>query len=162
MKPFQQRVWAAGLVAGLVMMIPAAAMAQDSAQGAGADLGSRLLAELTGQLDLPAVNDLRSDSRRTSGPVAARSGDKDEPALAGGPTPLDQAAQLPRPARQGPQAGPVQQASQTWQTPPPALPLPMPAPTQGDAGLDDKGGLDAGDALSGGKPMTAPAGHYGY
>ncbi len=153
-------IQAMALATGLAVMMPMAAMAQDGGQ----DIGSRLLAELTGQMELPAVNDLRSDSRRSRGEASARVGDKDMPALVGGPSRLDELAQSPRTAPQQSQAGRIQQAGQTWQTPPPALPLPAPAPAPShfDAGPDGKGGLDAGDVLGGGKPMTAPAGYYGY
>jgi len=143
------------------MMMPVAAMAQNAGSGAVPDIGSRLLAELTGQLDLPAANDLRSDSRRTygqtSGQAAAQGSDKNSPALAGAPNPLEPITRLPQ---SPPQTERVQQVNQTLPPPPP--PARMTGPMPVDAATDDKTGLDTGVEMAGGKPRTVQAGYYGY
>ena len=141
-------------------MMPIAAMAQDDGQGAAGDIGSRLLAELTGQLDLPAANDLRSDSRRTYGQAAAQGSDKNSPALAGAPNPLEPITRLPQSPPQRPQTERVQQVNQTLPPPPP--PARMTGPIPVDAATDDKTGLDTGVEMAGGKPRTVQAGYYGY
>lgn len=160
MKMFQTMAMAAGLA----MMMPVAAMAQDGGQGAVPDIGSQLLAELTGQLDLPAANDLRSDSRRTygqtSGQAAAQGSDKNSPALAGPPNPLEPITRLPQSPPQRPQTERVQQVNQTLPPPPP--PARMTGPMSVDAAIDDKTGLDTGGEMAGGKPQTVQAGYYGY
>lgn len=156
MKMFQTMAMAAGLA----MMMPVAAMAQNAGSGAVPDIGSRLLAELTGQLDLPAANDLRSDSRRTYGQTGAQGSDKNAPALAGAPNPVEPIARLPETRPQRPQTERVQQVNQTLPPPPP--PARMTGPIPVDAATDDKTGLDTGVEMAGGKPRTVQAGYYGY
>lgn len=153
------------LAAGLAVMMPVTAMAQEAGQSAGDDIGSRLLAELTGQLDLPATNDLRSDSRRTYGQTGAQGSDKTTPPLAGPPlagppNPSDRIAQLPRSAPQYPQTERVQQVGQAL--PPPPLPSRVPAQNPVPTLADPKGaGTVMGVEEQGGKPGAglAPSGY---